>query len=86
MINKFIKQSSVVYSTTLLFTGVVSVVDALNQTGIAFTPLVELFSKLPLYGEGLGWLLPAVIGLVLGLLIKYLKQNSISEYMEKEVA
>lgn len=78
MINKFIKQSSIVYSTTLLFTGVVSVVDALNQTGITFTPLVELFFKLPLYGEGLGWILPAIFGLVLGFVVKFFKKNIVN--------
>ncbi|MBE6048103.1 MAG: branched-chain amino acid transport system II carrier protein [Clostridium sp.] len=70
MINKFIEESSIVYSVTILFTGVVSVFDALNQAGISFKPIVSLISKLPLYSQGLGWLVPAVVGLVLGIIIK----------------
>ena len=77
MINKYIEGSSIVYSVTILFTGIVSVFDALNQTGIAVKPIVTLISKLPLYTEGLGWLVPALVGLVLGIIIKYIKGLSV---------
>ena len=70
IINKLIKESSIIYSVTILFTGVVSVVDALNMTGISIKPAVKLISKLPLYAEGLGWIMPALLGLLAGIVIE----------------
>lgn len=77
MINKYIEGSSIVYSITILFTGIVSIFDALNQTGISVKPIVNLISKFPLYAEGLGWLVPALVGLILGIVIKMFKEISL---------
>ena len=57
------------YCLTILFTGVVSVVDALSQAGFSSELLLSYFSKLPLYSQGLGWILPAAVGIVLGMLL-----------------
>ncbi len=79
MINKYIEGSSIVYSITILFTGIVSIFDALNQTGISVKPIVNLISKFPLYAEGLGWLVPALVGLILGIVIKMFKEISLKK-------
>ena len=75
ILNNVFQGSSIVYTLTLLFTGIVSIVDALNQGGIKIDILVNLFSKLPLYSEGLGWVLPAMMGIVLGVIYKVLKSK-----------
>lgn len=67
--------SSAVYSMALLFTGVVSIVDALNQAGIKLSVLVQLFSELPLYSQGLGWILPAIVGTLIGIIYKFTKDS-----------
>ena len=73
MMDKFIKGSRTVYSLTILFTGVVSVIYGLKGFGIELG--AKLFGKLPLYGEGLGWLVPALLGIVIGLSINLLKEK-----------
>lgn len=75
-LDKFIKGSSEVYSLTILFTGVVSIVDVLGQAGIKLGNIVSLFEKLPLYGDGLGWVVPAGLGMTLGIIVMLAKEKS----------
>lgn len=58
-----------VYRLSILFTAVVSVVWALDQARISMFGLTGLIRQLPGYEPGLGWILPAVAGGLLGLLI-----------------
>lgn len=64
--NKFLDTRARVYPVTILFTGVTSILLAL--AGYA-EPVKELLSVLPFYELGLGWVLPAIVGLILGLLL-----------------
>lgn len=75
MLDKFFYGSTVVYGLTILFTGIVSVADALGQVGIQWNLIVNLFSKLPLYSKGLGWVVPALIGIVLGTVYKLVEEK-----------
>lgn len=86
MINKFVKSSKLVYGTVILFTAVVSCTDALAQAGLKVKFLVNLFSKLPLYAEGLGWLVPALAGLVLGFVLKFISENMLKTSNNEELA
>jgi LIVCS family branched-chain amino acid:cation transporter len=83
MIDKLFRGSTAVYGLTILFTGIVSIFDALGQVGMEFGFIINLFNKLPLYSEGLGWVVPALIGIILGVLCKIVKEkiiyNNISE-------
>ena len=83
MLDKFFNGSTVVYGLTILFTGVVSIIDALGQVGIEWSFIVNLFNKLPLYSKGLGWVLPALIGITLGTIFKVVEEkisyNKVSE-------
>ncbi len=83
MIDKLFRGSTAVYGLTILFTGIVSIFDALGQVGIEFGFIINLFNKLPLYSKGLGWVVPALIGIILGVLYKVVKEkiiyNNISE-------
>lgn len=69
------KGSTIIYGLTILFTGVVSVADALGQVGIKLGVIAELITKLPLANEGLAWVVPAIIGMVLGICIKFGREN-----------
>ncbi|WP_078382491.1 branched-chain amino acid transport system II carrier protein [Sutcliffiella halmapala] len=56
-----------VYQGSMLFTSIVALFDGLNAAGIKFAPINDLFATiLPLYGVGLGWMLPAVVGGIVG--------------------
>ncbi len=75
MLDKFFNGSTVVYGLTILFTGIVSVVDALGQVGMQWNFILNLFSKLPLYSKGLGWVVPALIGIVFGTVYKLVEEK-----------
>jgi len=83
MIDKLFKGSTVVYGLTILFTGIVSISDALGQVGMEFDFIINLLNKLPLYSKGLGWVVPALIGIILGVLCTVVREkiiyNNISE-------
>lgn len=75
ILNKYLKDNSTIYSLTILFTGVVSVLDALVQVGLNIDFLNNFLSKLPLYSQGLCWFVPALAGLSLGVLISLVKRK-----------
>lgn len=79
MLDNLLKESSLVYKFTILFTGVVSIVDALSQVGFKLDFISDLLSKLPLYSQGLGWVVPALFGIILGLLSTIIKNNLSNE-------
>lgn len=69
------KSNKYIYGLTILFTGVVSIIDAMVQAGLAKDSLLKIISYFPLYNEGLAWIVPAILGIVIGLSIKLLKEG-----------
>ena len=74
--DRFFKCNTMVYAFTILFTGVISIVDALSQAGLNIEFLVNIFSKLPLYSQGLGWIVPAITGIILGIIASLFKKEN----------
>lgn len=64
----FFKDNKVIYPLTIGLVGVVSVVYALNSIHITLPFITKLCSSLPLYSFGLGWVIVAVICVVISLL------------------
>ena len=77
MLDRVFMENKMVYSFTILFTGVISVVDALSQAGINISFLVNTFSKLPLYAQGLGWIVPAVFGMAVGYVVSLVNKDKV---------
>lgn len=77
MLEYLIKLDNVVYGLTILLTGVVSCIDALMQVGFNLSFLGEFIKTLPLYSEGLSWIVPALIGIVLGFILSLLKTDKV---------
>ena len=75
ILNKYLKDNSTIYGLTILFTGLVSVLDALVQVGLNIEFLNKILSKLPLYSQGLCWFVPSLAGLLLGILIYLVKRK-----------
>lgn len=69
------KSNKYIYGLTILFTGVVSIIDAMGQARLAKDSLLKIISYFPLYNEGLAWIVPAILGIVIGLSIKLLKEG-----------
>jgi len=68
-----------VYQVSILFTFILSVNDGLNAAGIKIAAVNDLFaSVLPLYSVGLGWIVPAIVGGVIGYLISIIKHGSLN--------
>ncbi|MBP2241592.1 LIVCS family branched-chain amino acid:cation transporter [Cytobacillus eiseniae] len=71
------KGKKIVYQLSMLFTFIISVFDGLKAAGLGIAPVDQLFlSILPLYEVGLGWILPAVIGGILGIIISFFNLRS----------
>ncbi|MFJ8246942.1 branched-chain amino acid transport system II carrier protein [Peribacillus asahii] len=65
-----------VYQISLLFTFIISLFDGLNVAGFQFHSVDDFFHQyVPLYSIGLGWVLPAIIGGLLGYFISKLKHK-----------
>lgn len=64
------ERNSFVYPLAVSGTALVSVVYALEYAGIPLGFLSGLFHKLPLYGQGFGWVSVSVIMLILSLFLK----------------
>ena len=67
--NNYIENLGYVYQSSILFTGIISVGFALGIENWSIPVVSQLFYKLPLYTMGLGWIIPAVVGLILGIIL-----------------
>ena len=68
---RWLEGRRLVYPVAILFTGVASLLYALLDAGLPLTFL----NAVPLASIGLGWVLPAVVGILLGLLLSGRKAN-----------
>ena len=84
LLNDMFKGSAVVYVSTISFTGIVSIVYALHGAKIKLGMIDRAFSKLPLYQDGLGWVVPAIIGFILAILYKEVRGRLGTGVKEKE--
>ncbi|MGE7186097.1 branched-chain amino acid transport system II carrier protein [Peribacillus sp. NPDC006672] len=68
------KGKSEVYLVSLLLTAIISTMDGLIASGIKMETVSVLFNQyLPLYSVGIGWVIPAIIGGLLGYMISLMK-------------
>lgn len=73
-IDKSFNRTPIVYILTLAFTAVISIVEGLNTAGFELEATTNVLKHLPLYEQQIGWLLPAIVGFVIGFII-YLVQK-----------
>ncbi|QHI72151.1 branched-chain amino acid transport system II carrier protein [Aminipila terrae] len=66
--NRWIKSKSEAYALALLFAFIIGVFDGLKTAGISLGGLSVLVAKIPLFSLGLGWIIPAIIGCIIGML------------------
>lgn len=59
----------IVYILALSFTAIVSIFDGLKLTPLNIDPALNILKHLPLYEQQIGWLIPAIVGIILGILI-----------------
>ncbi|UJL46064.1 branched-chain amino acid transport system II carrier protein [Virgibacillus sp. NKC19-16] len=68
-IHKLFGGTTEVYRGGILFTAIVSLYDGLVAFGFEMPRLASVMEKLPFFDLGLGWLVPAVVGGVIGWMI-----------------
>lgn len=67
--NRYFKNSKKVYGSAILFTGVFAMMDGLLAFGIDLGPVQVMKDNLPLSSMGLQWILPAIVGTGVGIVI-----------------
>lgn len=70
---KLFNGSKSVYRGAILLTAIVSIYDGLIEFGFELPALTSVMEKLPFFTIGLSWLLPAIIGALIGLLLSKAK-------------
>ena len=66
---RWLEGRPMVYPVTILLTGIASILYTLRDLEALPAAASELLGALPLAGQGLGWVLPALVGTALGLLL-----------------
>ncbi|MFC9599493.1 branched-chain amino acid transport system II carrier protein [Peribacillus butanolivorans] len=75
-LHSLFKGKSEVYLGSLLLTAIVSILDGLMASGVEMDVIANIFIEyLPLYSVGVGWVLPAIIGGVLGYMTSLMKRS-----------
>lgn len=79
LLNNLFKGNSYVYLFAMICTSFVSIIDALGQFGLN----INILNNLPFYSKGLGWIIPATVGVIAGLvygsLLKYRSVKSVKK-------
>ncbi|WP_232699395.1 branched-chain amino acid transport system II carrier protein [Brevibacillus daliensis] len=76
LLDKFTRGYKEIYQWSILFTGIISFFDCLTAFGVNIPIVTSLFSYLPLYSQGIGWVVPAIIGAFIGYIIGDVKGDS----------
>ncbi|WP_397537229.1 branched-chain amino acid transport system II carrier protein [Rummeliibacillus pycnus] len=70
LVSNLFNDARPVYIVALIFTGLVSIYDGLKGAKVIDIKAYDaLLSHLPLYSSGIGWLVPAIIGAIIGYVI-----------------
>jgi LIVCS family branched-chain amino acid:cation transporter len=62
-----------VYIGAIIATALISIADGLKAFGMDLGPIQQMYSFIPLYAEGIGWVIPALIGAVAGFIIAMIR-------------
>ncbi|WP_040345577.1 branched-chain amino acid transport system II carrier protein [Neobacillus bataviensis] len=77
-LHRFFKGSQKVYAGAMLLTGIVSLYDGLKMFGLKWSLLESLMGNLPLASVGLGWVVPAIAGGLVGFVLEKVSRSSSS--------
>ncbi|GAB0168902.1 branched-chain amino acid transport system II carrier protein [Lysinibacillus sp. CTST325] len=75
LFDNFFKGGKIVYILALIPTFFVSLNDGLKEMKITIAPYVNILKALPLYEQSLAWLVPAITGALIGLVIHKLTKK-----------
>lgn len=79
LLNNLFDGSKYVYIYGMLFTSIFSIVDSLNGAVLKISSITNTFNYIPLYSKGLGWIVPAALGILVGYIVFASKQQMNAE-------
>ncbi|WP_332631856.1 branched-chain amino acid transport system II carrier protein [Halalkalibacter flavus] len=84
-LHPFFKGKQKVYQISILFAFIVSFFEGLNAAGFQIETVHNLFTGvLPLYTVGLGWVVPAIVGGVIGFLVSPVGKETVNHTLVEE--
>ena len=75
LLNNFFKGNSYVYLFTMICTSIISILEALGQFGLK----INILNSLPFYSKGLGWIIPATVGAIVGFIYGKLRNKGFEQ-------
>lgn len=72
---RWLEKTRFVYSLSVLFTGVASLLYAMTDGGLMPDGFAAALKGMPLAGMGLGWVLPAAVGVIFGITLSAIKKE-----------
>ena len=75
LFHKFFKGNSYVYLFTMICTSIISILEALGQFGLK----INILNSLPFYSKGLGWIIPATVGAIVGFIYGKLRNKGFEQ-------
>ncbi|KAB2338847.1 branched-chain amino acid transport system II carrier protein [Cytobacillus depressus] len=77
--NKLFNGRSSVYICAIIPTGFIGLIDGLNAAGLNVSGITHFLQNvLPLYEQGIGWIIPAIIGSLIGLAISHDSKKTVT--------
>lgn len=73
------------YPLTVFGAACVSIVYSLENTGLSLGPVGNVFSALPMYSEGFGWVSVAVVMLILSVILNMIFKNKSEKPAQKQL-
>lgn len=67
--------SPYVYVGAMIATVLISIFDGLKEANISIDFITTWFKYIPLYEKGIGWIIPAIVGALIGFIIEMLKSD-----------
>lgn len=74
-LKKFLGTSPEPYAFAMLFSFVIGIFDGLKNAGISMGSFEGILEHIPFFELGMGWVVPAVAGCILGLIVKALRSG-----------
>ena len=76
--NNFFNGQRSVYVSTVIGVGIIAILDALKDAGIAPEVINNTFGFIPLFESGAGWIITGVLGFIVGIFIAKIRKESVT--------
>lgn len=87
LIERAISFGREVYVTAVIISSILSIFDGLKAAGIILTGIDDFFKNyLPLYNQGLGWLIPTVIAAFIGYIISIARGTHHTDRIQRKAS